>query len=400
MFTADKFDPDEWAELFKKAGARFAGLVGEHHDGFCLWDTKYSDWTSVKMGPKKDLVGLLEKAIRKQDMRFLLSLHHAENWYFFPHWRKEYDTSDPRYAGLYGEAHNLDYTPDLRKRGTQGWEEQDSPSREYLETWKAKCFEAIDNYKPDVLYFDNGLKFIPENYKAEVLAYYYNKEREWSRELVATYKWNDLPPGVALLDLELGRFDTLMNHEWITDTTVDDEHGWAYLRDVKFKPLKTLVHYLIDNVSKNGYFLLNIGPKPNGEISEQSRELLLGIGKWLEQNGEAIYGTVPWLYYGSGPTQLEKSGYFMEDKEVEYTAKDIRFTAKGDTLYAICLGWPEEKVFIKEMSTLYPGEVRSVHMLGVDQELEWTQKKEGLEITPPAQKAGDIAYVFKISRNV
>ena len=176
------------------------------------------------MGPKRDVVGLLEKAIRNQGMRFLVALHHAENWWFFPHWKKEYDTSDPRYARLYGEFHNPDYQPDLSKRGVEGWEEQDKPSRDFLEGWKAKTMEVIDKYQPDFLYFDNGLQFVQEKYKKDILAYYYNKAEEWGKEVVLTFKWSDLVPGCGVLDLELGRFDKLTYHEWITDTTVDDEH--------------------------------------------------------------------------------------------------------------------------------------------------------------------------------
>jgi alpha-L-fucosidase len=392
MFTAEKFDPDGWAELFKQAGAQFAGPVGEHHDGFCMWDTQHSEWSAAKMGPKRDVVGELEKAIRKQGMRFVVALHHAANWWFFPHWEKEYDTSDPQYAGLYGPPHNLD--------GGVGKEffEQDKPSREFLDVWKAKTQEAIDKYRPDMLWFDFGWERVQEHYKREVLAYYYNRAEEWGREVVLTYKWHHLVPGAGVVDLELGRFDTLTYHDWITDTTVDDGHGWGYVKDTAYKSLRTLIHYLIDNVSKNGYMLLNVGPKPNGEIPEEARKLLVGIGEWLEVNGEAIYGTTPWMTYGEGPTQMPKAGYFMEDQEVQYTAQDIRFTVKDDVLYAICLGWAGGQVTVHSLKTLYQSEISSVRMLGVDAELEWSLGEEGLKIKPPDEKPCEHAYVFKIVR--
>jgi alpha-L-fucosidase len=393
MFTGEKFDPDEWAELFKNAGAQYAGPVGEHHDGFCLWDTEYSEWKATKMGPRRDVVGELAKAIRKQDMKYMVALHHAENWWFYPHWIKEFDTADPQYAGLYGEPHDLDGKVD-----NDDFFGQSKPSQAFLEMWYGKILEVIDNYEPDMLWFDFGLERIQEQYRKEFLAYYYNKAEEWGRDVLVTYKWHHLVPGTALIDLELGRFDKLTYHEWLTDTTVDDGHGWGYHEGGDFKSLRTLVHYLVENVSKNGYLLLNVGPKPNGEIPDEAKALLNGIGAWLEINGEAIYGTTPWLAYGEGPTKMEKAGYFMEDAEVQFTAKDIRFTAKGNDLYAICLGWPKEQMVVKSFHALYESEIRSVRMLGVDRALEWSLTGEGLKITPPAEKPCESAFVFKIER--
>jgi len=391
MFRAEKFDPEEWAELFKEAGAQFAGPVTEHHDGFAMWDSKLTEWNAAKMGPKRDVVGELEKAIRKQGMRFMTAFHHAANWWFFPHWKKECDTSDPQYAGLYGPMHNQD-KPDI------GWLEQDKPSREFLERWQGKLREVIDNYRPDLIWFDFALGGIQEQYRKDFLTYYYNKEREWNRGVVVNFKFHCLPPGVAVIDLELGRMSELTQYEWITDTSVDDGGAWSYVQDVGFKSVDTLVTNLVDRVSKNGYLLLNVGPKASGEIPEPARERLLGIGKWLNINGEAIYGTRPWVVYGEGPTQMEKAGAFSEKQEVHYTAKDIRFTTKDDVLYAMCLGWPGEQVVIESLKGLYDSEISSIKMLGVDKELEWSLTEKGLEIKTPDEKPCEHAYALKIIR--
>ena len=392
MFTAEKFDPDEWAELFKESGAQYAGPVGEHHDGFTMWDTRYNDWNSTKMGPKTDVVGRLEKAIRNQGMRFLVALHHAENWWFYPHWRKEFDTSDPRYAGLYGEAHDLD-----GKVGKTFFD-QSRPSKKFLETWKAKILEVIDNYDPDVLWFDFGLRGLPDKPKEEFLAYYYNKAIERGKEVAVTYKDYDLVPGSGVVDLELGRMDKLTYNEWITDTTVDDGQGWGYLKETPYKTTTELVHYLIDNVSKNGYLLLNVGPKPDGTLPDEAKELLRGMGKWMAVNGEAIYGTTNWITHGEGPAQIKKAGAFNENEKPGYGRKDVRFTLKGNTLYATVLGWPGEYAVIETLKCLYPDEILSVKMLGVDEELEWKLTSNALVIKTPDQKPCEHAYVFKIVR--
>ena len=401
MFEGKKFDPEEWAELFKKAGAQFAGPVGEHHDGFSMWDSQLTEWNAARMGPKRDVVGELEKAIRKQGMRFMVALHHAENWCFYPHWREEFDTSDPRYVGLYGPLHNLDWAtqkPAAESREAE-WELQDKPTKEFLDRWLAKTHEVIDKYEPDMLWFDFGLSFVQEQYKKALLAYYYGKEEEWGKDVVVTYKWHHLPPGTAVVDLELGRMGELTYHDWITDTSVDDQGAWSYVRDAGYKSVTALVHNLVDNVSKNGQLLLNVGPKSDGEIPEPAKERLLGIGTWLDVNGESIYGTTPWMVYGEGPTQMTKPGPFGEQQEVEYTAKDIRFAVKDDVLYATCLGWPGKQVTIESLKRLYESEIRSVRMLGVGAELEWSLTDRGLEIKALAEKPCEHAYVFKITRS-
>ena len=400
QFTAEKFDPDEWAELFSRSGAKFAGPVAEHHDGFCMWDTRYSRWSAVNMGPKRDVVGEPETAIRAQGMKYMVALHHAANWWFFPHWCEEFDTSDPAYQGLYGELHNQEWAEKMPEfeGGEDAWGLQDRPSQAFLKQWLGKTKEVMDKYRPDLVWFDFGLRMIQEHYKRDMLAHYYNRGLDWGKEVLVTYKWHDLVPGAGLVDLELGRYDKLTHHEWVTDTTVDNGSGWGYLKETEYKTVKTLVHYLIDNVSKNGYLLLNVGPKPNGEIPEQAQDLLIGIGEWLDVNGEAIFGTTPWMISGEGPTKMKKAGYFMEGEEVEYTAQDIRFTAKDDVLYAICLGWPEGKVEIESARGLYEQEIASITMLGDGRLLDWTMTERRLIITPPAEKPCDHAFAFKIQR--
>jgi alpha-L-fucosidase len=394
MFTGEKFNADEWADLFQKAGARFAGPVAEHHDGFSMWDTKYSEWNAAKMGPKKDIVGLLSKAIKKRNMKFVTAFHHAENWFYFANWNKGYDNSDPRYSGLYGPIH----------------EQSALPTKEFLDRWEGKMKEVIEKYEPDFVWFDFGLQLVPDWYKQDFLAYYYNRAAAQKKEVVVTYKTHDLPPGAGLLDLELGQEADLTYYEWITDSTVDNGSGWGYVKGLGFKSVDTLVDNLVDRVSKNGYLLLNVGPKPDGTIPEEAKERLLGIGQWLKVNGEAIYGTTPWEIAAEGPSRMaapRATGVrgFNEGNVPVYTGQDIRFTAKDNVLYATALDWPGENVLIKSLAPsgrswggLYPSEIVSITMLGDGQPLKWEMTKEGLVVETPKAKPCDYAFVFKIVR--
>ena len=257
-----------------------------------MWDTAYSEWNAAKMGPKRDIVGELSVAIKKAGLKFVTAFHHAENWYFFPVWDKRYDCGDPRYSGLYGPIH---------EKGAQ-------PDKAFLDRWAAKVREVIDKYRPDFLWFDFGLGFVPETYKKELLAHFFNAAAAEGRDVVVSYKDHDLPVGVGINDLELGQEREMTYHEWITDSSVDNQGAWGYVRGAGFKTTENLVHNLMDRISKNGYLLLNVGPKPDGTIPEEAREILLGLGRWLEVNGEAVYGTRPWIVAGEGPTKLDERG--------------------------------------------------------------------------------------------
>jgi alpha-L-fucosidase len=392
LLTGERFDAEEWADLFQKAGARFAGPVAEHHDGFAMWDSNYSPWNSANMGPQRDVVGELATAIKKRGMKFVAAFHHAENWLYFPTFDKRYDCADARYSGLYGFIHEKDALP----------------SRAFLDMWKNKIVEVIDKYDPDMVWFDNGLELIADCYKQDLLAYYYNRAAVRQKEVVVTYKRNTLPPGAGLLDLERGQETDLTYYEWITDSTVDNGRGWGYVKGLGFKTVENLVTNLVDRVSKNGYLLLNVGPKLDGTIPDQAKDLLLGMGDWLQINGDCIYGTAPWVIAGEGPTRLTTRGDYNEINDLRFTGRDIRFTVKGENLYAIALGWPGERLLITSLAPrweswtgwcgLYPSEIASVSMLGDGNELKWAMTREGLSIETPRRKPCDHAFAFKIVR--
>lgn len=412
MFTGEKFDAEEWSELFKNAGARFAGPVGEHHDGFSMWGSKINEWNSVNMGPKRDVTGELEKAIRNQGMNFMVAMHHAENWKFYPHWVKQYDTSNPVYAGLYGEAHNSDWGAEKRylaepvrwQNSLDGvidkqWAAQDLPNESFHKKWLEKLKEVIDGYQPDYIWFDFGLGFINDLYQRKFLTYYKEQARKNGQDVVISYKWNHLPVGAGLIDLEQGRFGTATYHDWITDTTIDAGEAWGYMKDAEYKSAKSLIHYLIDNVSKNGYLLLNVGPKPDGTIPEEAKTILLEMGKWLQVNGEAVFDTVPWRASEEGPTKMLSSGAFSEMEEVEYTERDIRYTMHDSCIYAMALGQIKDKVVLnKVFPMVYETEIEDIFLLGDEKRLQWKKEGNKLIIFTEERKKNPIANVLKIVR--
>lgn len=398
LFTADKFDADAWAQLFKESGARYVMPVAEHHDGFALYDSAYSDWTSVKMGPKRDIIGELAAAVRSAGLVFGLSSHRAEHWWFFDGGRAfPSDVQDERFAGLYAPAAKA--SPDHTGRAWDSLDWQPRPDGKFLEDWLARCCELVDKYQPQVVWFDWWIQQIVfEPYLQRFAAYYYNQGEAWGKGVAINYKHGAFPEGTAVYDIERGQLKGIRPQFWQTDTSVS-KNSWGYITNHEYKAVGDIIGDLVDIVSKNGALLLNIGPRPDGTIPEAEQAMLREIGRWLQVNGEAIYETRPWETFGEGPTEVAE-GSFTDTQRAGFTGQDIRFTRKGDALYAICLGWPEGEVLIRSLgsgSSISAAQIAQVQMLGSDEALGWSQDEGGLRVAVPAIKPCDHAYVYKLT---
>jgi alpha-L-fucosidase/predicted GH43/DUF377 family glycosyl hydrolase len=377
LFKAERFNADEWADLFVKSGAKFAGTVVIHHDNFAMWDSQVTRWNAVKMGPKRDLTGELERAIHKRKMKFVAAMHHAMTWYYYEP-AFAYDAKDPQYSDLYGEPH-----PPADKDLSKDWTEVEwaPPSERFVREWLAKCVELVDKYKVDLLWHDAAMEHIPEPVRLSMAAHFYNRAAEGKREVVLTYKGGELPQGTAVLDFERGGADNILPMPWLSDTSVGRNFWYYDAGDAGSFSITELVQILVDIVSKNGCLLLNVGPHPDGTISQKQKDTLLGIGRWLKENGEAIYGTRPWKVFGEGANPA------------------IRFTSRGDTLYALVLAVPQGAVKIASLgkaSKLADKPVAHVKLLGSKEELDWVQENDALVVNVPKNLPCEHAVAFRI----
>ena len=376
-FKAEKFNANEWADLFARAGAKFAGPVAVHHDNFAMWDSQVTPWNSARMGPHRDITGELAKACKARGLKFVPTFHHGFAWrYFEPAF--QFDAAEGKNFLLYTEPHGP----------------KDPPSKRFQDQWLAMVMEVVGKYEPDMIWFDFELNaVISPEYQRLMFAGYYNWAAAHHRPSAVAHKFPSIQKYTGILDFERGREDRLAPYPWLTDTALAD---WFNQKSTPYRSTDYFIDLLADIVSKNGCMLLDVSPAADGSIPYQARKTLLEMGDWLRLNGEAIYGTRPWLVYGEGPTR-SKGGGFGESADKGFGPQDIRFTTKGKTLYAIALGWPDDGNLLIHSLAADAGKITSVKLLGHSGALAWKQGAQGLEISLPDQTPCQYAYVFKVT---
>ena len=417
QWTLLNWDPDELIARYKKAGARIFISLANHHDGFDAWDSKHQPWNSAALGPHRDVVGNWAAAARRQGLRFGVTVHQARNWWWFQPSHGA-DTTGPLagvpYDGdltagegmdewwqgfdpqrLYGVKHPFDALPDVS----------------YVKNFYDRTRDLIDQHNPDLLYFDNSL--LPLGWGGmNIGAYFYNHSlRTNSGRMEAVLNIKEVPEHLVksvVADFERGLTSDIQKYPWQSETCIGD---WHYNRELYEKPgdfggylpPRDAIHWMIDTVSKNGTFILNIPGKPDGTIDSKEIAVLDGITAWMQVNGEAIYETRPWKVYGEGPNSV-KAGSFQGNSISKLGEKDIRFTRNkaNNVVYAIVLGWPAEPIVVHSLglsASTQPGKIARVELIGTGERLNWKQTGEGLRVELPRQyrPAVDYAAALKVT---
>lgn len=442
LWKAEKWDPEKLMSLYKRAGAKYFVALANHHDNFDAYNSKHHAWNSVNVGPKKDIVGTWAKLARANGLKFGVSNHSAHAW----HWYQTaygYDAEGPR-AGERYDAFKLKkedgkgkwwegldpqdlYTgpnivmPDGIKtiKEAKDWHEKhdrvwnENPpamNPKFTETWYLRAQDLVDQYKPDLLYFDNFALPLGQT-GLDIAAHFYNANLAWhAGKPNAVLNIKGVSPerrGAVIDDIERGVAEGIRSAPWQTDTCIG---SWHYDRRVfeqhKYKTVAQVSRMLVDIVSKNGNLLLSIPVRGNGEIDEDEVAFLEGMAKWMDVNGDAIFATRPWTIYGEGPSVQEKAeaGHFGGAKDVRskpYTAEDMRFTTKNGSLYAFVMEWPTSKsVLVKSLATASPQtagkKVSAVSLLGYSGKVTWSQDEQGLHVQLPDQPPSEHAFALKI----
>lgn len=436
-WKADKWDPEKLVALYKRAGARYFFAMGNHHDNLDLWDSKYQEWNSVNVGPRKNILDGWAKAARDNGLSFGVSIHSAHAWLWYE--TSQLADKEGKYAGipydgtltkkdgkgkwwegldpqdLYVQNHPLSEGTKKNVRNLHNqwhWENGATPpSEEYSLNFYNRTVDMINKYNPDLIYFDDtALPLWPvSNVGLEVAAHFYNSNMKRNGGDLEAVLFGKILTGeqkeCLVWDVERGAADDIQDLPWQSCTCIGN---WHYKRSIydenKYKSAKTVMQILVDVVSKNGNLLLNIPIRGDGSIDEKELKVVEDITKWMDINSECIYETRPWHIYGEGPkaenaNPLRAQG-FNEGKGGPYTFRDIRFTQKGDVLYAVVMDWPEnhEEVLIKSLgkeSPYYSEKMDQVEVLG-GKEASFKFESDALKITIPAKSELTPPVVLKI----
>jgi alpha-L-fucosidase len=394
LWKAEKWDPDKLMELYKKTGAKYFVSMATHHDNFFLWNSKLNIWNSVNMGPKKDVVALWQQAAKNQGLKYGVSEHLGASFTWFQSAHGA-DAEGPK-AGVPYDGANLDYQDLYHAKALPDDRAWLTNNPAFQLEWYRSIKELVDNYKPDLLYSDSPMPF--GDVGRTLISHYYNQDLTKNNgKLEAVYTCKQRSGGLWVQDVERGVLDSVSPYPWQTDTSIGD---WYYRTGQKYKTGTEVIQMLVDIVSKNGNLLINIVQTPEGDLEPDMLSILEGIGVWTAANGEGIYGSRPWKIFGEKPpdtTKTVRRGRFNEN--YNFTAKDIRFTTKGSTLYAFCLGKPKADIMIKSLakaSKLADKPVASVVMVGSKEKLSWKQNPDALVIKKPVNMPAWEVIGFKI----
>lgn len=372
MFRAEKFNADEWAEIFKASGAQYVIPTAEHHDGFAMYDSDLTQWNAVKKGPHRDIIGELSKAVRDKGLKFGVSNHRVENWDFmYPGINPDStDLFDPQYAELYGPPQKP-----TECSGMGPTEEHPGPhpqSDAFMDEWQYRVMEIIDKYQPDLLYFDNGINYRSmDPWKLRIARYYYNSAQKWGKEVSLQSKSDAYKAGtIRDFERESRAPKERTKYYWQVDDPIGNKFG--YIEGLQLQKADGIIKNLINNISRNGNLCLNISPKADGTIPEDQKAELYAVGRWLSKYGEAVYGT---RAYGQN-----KDG-------------DVRYTSKGRrNIYAFLLNWDGKKIKLPDLKA---SDIEDIQMIGGGT-IKWLAKDGNVfvETSNPAEDGP--ATVLKI----
>ncbi len=397
-FKGEKFDPDTWMDIFKKSGARYVVPVGEHHDGFQMYKSRMSHWNAAEKGPKRDIVAELEKSAKEYGIHFGVSSHRFEHWWFLGNGR----AFDSDIKGEFKRG-DLYWPSQPEPKDIQDFDVKPAPSEEFMQDWLARTCEIVDLFAPEVLYFDWWIaQKVLKPYLKKAAAYYYNAMASKGLKGVIISKVDAFAPGASVRDIERGGLSGSASYIWQSDTPIC-KGSWGYVPGLSYKSGLDIVRELIDIVSKNGNLLLNVGPKADGTICDEEKKALLEIGKWLDKNGEMIYGSTPYKIYGEGKINREEGG-FKDMESLEYTSEDFRFTAKDGYIYAAAMKPAKDGHYIikslakngEDGGHSYKGLISRVVLLADGSEAKWQHGDNGLDIRVGNKSSDDMPVVFRI----